>query len=333
MQTRSLNGLDVQILRFLNRFAVARKHHITAWTGAAPATINARMTVLKRAGLVASREVPVQLRSPASGIVDSRCVVWETTAGGARAAGAWHVPGTQEWLSMDRAGRGGATIDHALGVTDLACWYRMHGFEVAAEREIRSLEQASVLAPAKTLPVWGVPSSLTEIMRRDGLHFPDLGAIDADGRKWAVELERAVKDVGEYAGVIAAYRQRRLGQVWHVLRQPTMRRLRDAGTQVGIEWDPASPPTVLMSTDASVRLMMWVPGRAHVTKLTDFKRQINYQRAPAGFPTPDPLPDLAASWRRGRPIDVDAADFDPEHCGRTVTYSVPAAREVEEAVR
>lgn len=320
---RSLNRLDVQILRLLNRFAIARKHHVSAWTGAAPATINARLTVLKRVGLVNSREVPAQLRTPAGEIVDSRCAVWEVTAAGARAAGEWLVPATDEWVSMERPGRAGATIDHALGVTDLACWYRMHGLTVAAEREMRSLEQASVLAPAKTLPVWGVPASLGELVTgRGGLHFPDMGVIDGDGQRWGVELERAVKSVGEYAAVIAAYRQRGLGQVWHVLRQPTLRRLRDAGSQVGVQWDPASPPTVLLSMDRRMRLMMWVPGRAHVTKLADFRRQINYKRAPAGFPTPEPLPDLSATWRRGRAIDVDAPDFDPEACGRTVLYTV-----------
>jgi hypothetical protein len=319
---RALSPLETEIIRFLNRFVIARGFHIAAWTGASAFTISSGMTALAKTGLVVRREVPADLRGPSGRIERRRCYVWELTNAGASAAGEWRVPGSKgRVLGMTRSRSSDAMVGHALGCVDLAVWYRVHGFDVAAEREIVSLEKESKIAPDRLISSdWSViPTG------RIGIHPPDLGALAPDGSKWAIELERAEKTVGEYAAVIAAYRNAGLGQVWHVLQKATQQRLRRAAEQVGAQWAPDDDGAkAWVSTDGRLRIVSWRPGLVGPIQPKDWTAQVSRQTAPGGFPVRLPLPDLSSSWRRGSVRDPNADDFDPDDSGRLVRFTLPA---------
>jgi hypothetical protein len=314
----ALSRLDVELLRFLNRFILARSWHLTVWTGASPHTISKHMSRLADAGLVRSRMVPVDLAGPDGKIRPTQCSVWEVTSAGARAAGTWVVPGTAgRTLSMAWRRTADTMTSHVLGAVDLACLYKVHGCQVTAEREVVSLEKETKIAPDRLISShWAV----TTLYGR-AIHPPDLGVVDTSGKPWAVELERAVKTVDEYAQVVAAYRAARMGQIWHVLRQPTVERLRKACEQLGTQW-AESEPTILMSTDGQIRLQLWRPGRSRCVKPQTWPKQVNRRVPPAGFPLLDPLPDLSLAWRMGTPLDVHSEDYDPEGSGQIVQFTL-----------
>ncbi|WP_448058732.1 hypothetical protein [Cellulomonas hominis] len=313
----TLTRLDTEALRFIDRFHMVRAFHVVAWTGASPWTVRDRLGNLARAGLVRPRTVSVDLRDGTT-IRESLAGVWQVTGRGADRAGTWIVPGTGGVTVSMPARRPSALITHhVLGVADLAVWYRRFGYAVAAEREILSLERATALAPERLmLSSWTVP-----VPGRMGVHPPDMGVVHPDGSRWAIELERATKTVTDYAEVMAAYRDASLGQVWHVLRGPTVRRLREAAERIGVAWGPEPARGVIASNDGLIRLQGWLPGRVALRNPATWARQVPRRALPGGiavpFDVPDGLPDLAAAWRRGVPIDVNAEDFDPYAAGRT----------------
>jgi hypothetical protein len=297
----SLSSLDVQILQFLTRFGIARPHHIVGWTGASPHTIKRRLPALRAAGAAQSSIVGVALRDRGGQIRDTFCTAWSATGSGIAYLEPWRVPGyADQRITLPRARTSRQMAHHALGVVDLAVWYRQQGFDVASEREIRSLEQPSGLHPERTV----VSSWTVQIPGRTGVHPPDLGAVAPDGGMWAVELERATKEVRDYQAVIAAYRGAGLGQAWHIASQATARRVMDACTRLGVTWGPPPAPGVTASTDGLVRLQGWLPGRAGLSGPAQWQRHFP-RSSPAGIPVPDGKPDLSASWRRGRVIDLN----------------------------
>lgn len=301
----SLSSLDVEILRFVLRFQLARPHHVAAWTGAGVWWVRDRVQDLVRVGLLRRLSVAVDLRDGSGRIRETVAHVLEATAAGADRAGEWAVPGTETDanpegvpISLPARRPSSLTTHHVLGVADVACWYRTYGFKVAAEREIRSLEQTGNLKGARpAISAWSVA-----IPGKPGIHPPDLGAVDPNGGMWAVELERATKPVADYTGIIGAYQAAGLGQIWHVLSSASGRRLMDAANRNGIVWG-AQLQAVAASHDGLVRFQGWVPGRAGLTGPASWRNQVPGQ-PPAGLPFAH-RPDLTVHWRKGIPKNVD----------------------------
>lgn len=295
-----LSALDVQILQFLVRFTFARGYQVAGWTGASPAYVRNRLTLLADGGFVTRYVQSVDLLGDDGTVRRGTATVWEATTKGTDAAGEWEVPGTGGVRTSLAAPKLSPLMaNHVLGVADLACWYRQFGFQVAAEREILSLEKDTKLAPGRAvISAWTVP-----VVGRPGVHPPDLGAVGADGRMWAVELERAVKTVQEYTDVIRAYQAVGMGQVWHVLGQATARRLQEACLRAGVTWGTSPQPGVLVSADGAVRLQGWLPGRARL-RLNQWRAQFPIT-PPAGLPVKG-RPDLSVTWRAGNRIDIDS---------------------------
>ncbi len=297
---RTLSALDTEILRLLLRFGMARPHHVVAWTGASPHTIKRRLAALAGRGAVKSMLVTAALRGADGAVRETVCTVWTTTSAGAGYGGEWQVTGYDTPVTLPVARHSRQMAHHALGVVDLACWYRQHGFDVVAEREVRSREQRSTIAPDRvTERFWAV-----DIPGRPGVHPPDMGAVAPDGGVWAVELERAVKEVRDYQEVIAAYANAGMGQVWHIKSQATARRVMDACTRLGVQWAPPAAGGVTASADGLIRLQQWLPGRAGLRGPEQWTRQLP-RSSPAGIPVPAEKPDLSATWRRGRVIDLN----------------------------
>lgn len=298
-----LTRLDVEILRFLTRFQLARPHHVAGWTGASPHTIDKRLRQLARIGLVRSYVTPVDLRSDDGRLRDTFCTVWTTTTAGTGYIGSWAVPGTAEAITLPAPRVSKLMSHHAIGVVDLAVWYRQQGFTLVAEREILSLERPYAFRAAgkpDPKPFWSVA-----IPGRTGIHPPDLGAVVPDGGMWCVELERATKTVDEYTDIIRAYQRESLGQVWHIMTQATARRVMEACTRLGVTWDePPAPGVTASSPDGLIRLQGWLPGRAGLVRPAMWRRQFP-RSSPAGIPVPDERPDLAETWRPGRVVDIE----------------------------
>ena len=297
----SLNALDIETLRFITRFQYVRGAQIAQWTGASPWTIRKRLRGLVDHHLVTSSVLSVYLRDGDNRIVPSQASVWRVNPRGAELAGEWPVPGTAQRISLPGGGgRSRLMSDHVVGVADLAGWYRSYGFEVAAEREILSLERPVALPRARRAAVsadWSV-----RIPGHTGIHAPDMGAVDPAGAMWAIELERATKTVEAYQEVIGAYRAAGLGQVWHILSGSTARRVMEACTRLGVIWAPPPLPGVSVSHDGLVRLGVWRPGR------------VVGPRGPADWPSIPRVPpagfvdlariDQTATWRMGVPVNV-----------------------------
>lgn len=304
---RSLNALDIEILRFLTRFAMARPHHVVAWTGASPHTVKRRLPALAAAGLTKSSPVNAALRGADGRVRDAICTVWTTTRAGAALAGDWTVPGSEVRVSLPVPRPSALLTHHTLGAVDLACWYRLHGFEVAAEREIRSTEQPSALTPDRQVTQFWTTRTATML----GVHPPDLGVVAPDGGVWAVELERSTKTVADYRSVIAAYRNAGMGQVWHISSQATARRIMEACQYLGILWQKQPEEDTAVSVavsagDGLVRLQPWMPGRSGLGQPSTWEtRRLFPRTAPAGFPALTERPDFSTSWRKGRIIDMD----------------------------
>ena len=294
MRSMNLTALDVEVLRFAVRWQQVRPHHVVAWTGAAPSTISETLSKLARADLLRHRAQSCDLRDAAGRIVGTTASVWEVTPLGARLAGSWVVPGTKGAV-VGLPGRRSSDLlaNHVLGAADLACRYRVWGFQVASEREIRSLEQATGWATGRSLiSAWSV-----KVPGRPGIHPPDMGAVHPDGSRWAIELERDTKTVGDYAQVVRAYREARLGQVWHVLHDNTARRLKKACEQAGVVWAINAPPGILTSDDGRVRLQGWLPERTGIVGPAEFGKAVKRLkvRPPAGFALdPASQPDLSS---------------------------------------
>lgn len=300
-RARTLSSLDIEIIQFLTRFQIARGHHITGWTGGSPHTITRRLSHLAAAKLIRSYPVAITLRHPDGTLRDTQCHVWSATGKGATLAGDWLVPGTggmRAQVPVRSFSR--QQSDHILGVVDLAVWYRRTGFEVASEREILSLERATNFDPER--PVQSFWS--TTIPGRSAIHPPDMGAVSPDGTMWAIELERALKTVDDYRDVISAYRAAGRGQIWHVARQPTSRRLIEACKRLGVQWGPSPVAGVMVSHDGLIRFQGWLPGRSGLRGPATWKN-LWPRSAPAGLPTPTEPPDLTATWRQGRIVDIN----------------------------
>lgn len=304
---RSLSTLDVEILRFLTRFQIARPHHVAGWTGASPHTVARRLRVLAEQGLARKYVTSIALRGTDGAVRDTTCTVWTATGAGAGLIGSWTVPGFDEPITLPAPRISHLTTHHTIGVADLAVWYRQVGFTLIAEREILSLERPNLLNRSASRPTakqfWS-----TTIPGRTGIHPPDLGAVAPDGGMWCVELERATKTVGEYEDIIRAYQKENVGQVWHILTQATAKRVQEACRRLGepLAADPVGG--VLVSRSGLIRLQGWLPGRAGLAGPTTWTRQFP-RSSPAGIPVPAERPDLTASWRTGRVVDVEADEF------------------------
>ena len=299
---RVLSHLDVEILRFLTRFQIARPHHVAGWTGASPHTIDRRLRQLAQIGLVRNYVTPVDLRG-SDGLRSTFCTVWTTTTAGAGYIGSWDVPGAGGPVTLPAPRISRLMSHHAIGVVDLAVWYRQQGFTLISEREVLSIERPFVLrAAGRPAPkaFWSVT-----IPGRTGIHPPDLGAVAPDGGMWCVELERATKTVAEYEDIIRAYRREGLGQVWHILTQATAKRVMEACTRLGVTWDvPPVPGVTASAPDGLIRLQGWLPGRSGLVRPAMWNRQFP-RSSPAGIPVPDQRPDLAETWRLGRVVDIE----------------------------
>lgn len=304
-RTASLSALDVEILRFLTRFGMARPHHVVAWTGASPHTIRRRLKDLGDRGAIRSFKVTAGLRGADGRVRETVCSVHATTVAGTRYIGEWQVPGYDRPVTLPVPRHSRMLAMHTLGVTDLAAWYRIAGFAIASEREIRSVELESKIAPDRpTRRFWCV-----QLPGRVGVHPPDLGAVDVAGQAWAVELERSCKTVQEYFAIIAAYRAAGMGQVWHIETQATARRVMDACARLGVTWRQEGGVSV-SDGDGLIRLQGWVPGRAALCGPEAWQtRKLFPRSSPASIPGPDVRPDLSAAWRRGRILDAEAEEL------------------------
>ena len=298
---RTFTDLDREILQFLLRFTYARGHHVAGWTGASGYTVQERLAFLSSLGMVDRFQQSLELVDENRMVRRTVATVWEVTAKGAAAAGAWVVPGTGDLITTLPAPRSSRLMaNHIVGVADLAVWYRRFGFDVAAEREILSLERPSRLTPDREVySFWSVP-----VPGRVGIHPPDLGAVAHDQTMWAVELERATKSVSDYTEVIGAYQQAGMGQVWHVLSNATATRIAKACQRLGIRATP-TPAGANVSEDGLFRLQGWLPGRMGLSGPATWKKQWPGS-APAGLSVPREKPDLSSSWRRGGVVNSNA---------------------------
>jgi hypothetical protein len=301
---RVLSTLDVEILRFLTRFTIARPHHVAGWTGASPHTVSRRLRTLAQMALARSYVSSISLRGQDGVLRDTVATVWTVTPAGAGFTGSWTVPGADAPVTLPAPRPSHLTTHHTVGVADLACWYRQQGFNLISEREILSLERPLALRSGAGRPApkrfWS-----TTIPGRTGIHPPDLGAVAPDGTVWCVELERATKTVGEYEDIIRAYQKEALGQVWHILTQATAKRVMEACRRLGVTWgEPPAPGVTASAPDGLIRLQGWLPGRAGLAGPETWSRLFP-RSSPAGIPVPDEHPDLTATWRRGRVVDVE----------------------------
>lgn len=333
----ALNDLDREILRFILRFGMIRSHHAYQWSGASPYTIREHLKKLSGRGFIADTVVQVDLRDPATQKIKStQAHVWICTGKGADRVPEWRPVGYGPDISLHLPATSNSRLlaHHMLGVVDLACWYRRYGYQVVAEREIRSLELLMPAGPkgmknadrkrhATVAPVWSVT-----IPGRPGIHPPDLGVVGPDGSRWAVELERATKTVQDYTAIMGAYRAAGIGQVWHVLAGVTGKRLMEAATRNGIVWGPPPLTGVVASDDARVRLQGWMPattmgGVRHGDWIRGTRRRVGGRitiieerpaqmspHPPAGLPGGlVPSSVLQQEWALGREIDTAGTLF------------------------
>lgn len=305
VRARSVNALDIELVRFLVRFKFARGYQLAAWTGASPWTVSNRLQFLGKAGLIDRWTATASLVGKDHKVRRTTVSVMSATPKGARMVEGWVVPGTGGQVVAMKPGKASpALADHTLGVSDLAAWYRMVGFGVAAEREIISLERANKLPdqPERELGVyWTVP--------KGGVHnhVPDMGVVHPDGSMWGVELELAVKPIQDYVATVGAYLSAGMGQVWHVRSQATGRRLMEACRRHAVQWAEDRGDGASVSRDGMVRLQGWRPGRSGLGAAGTWKGQLPVV-PPARFDVPTPWPDPSVTWRTGEVVDFEAAD-------------------------
>ena len=101
MTKHTLTALDVEILRFVTRFGMARLWHISAWTGARGGLVE-QLGTLRKLGLVESYAVGLTLRTPEGRLTETITYAWSVTNRGARYVGEWAVPGTDQVVQMGR---------------------------------------------------------------------------------------------------------------------------------------------------------------------------------------------------------------------------------------
>lgn len=318
---RSLSDLDVTVLQVVTKLGLARGAHLSAWTGASPWTIRARLRGLADRGLVQEVVACVDVWDPATSRLRSTVVhCWECTSRGSRLAGEWTVVGYDGLRTgLTAASRSRSLAQHVLGAADLACWYRRYGFAVVTEREVRSLEGRGMPGTGRvrvTRPGSGTWS--VDVLGRPDPHPADLGAVHPDGSRWAIELERATKTVSEYAAVISAYQGAALGQVWHILSGATTKRVVAAAQQCGVTWAPENAPGTLRSIDGQFRIHRWLPARALSSGPASWAAKDGWPAflprvPPAGFGgvdarglSPIDVESLRSAWIIGRTIDIEA---------------------------
>jgi hypothetical protein len=132
-------------------------------------------------------------------------VVWATPAGLAALGLARSKPPR---LSLDRLG-------HDLAVTELLLSLRRAtGASVLTERELRREQGSRGGAPVPIAASRGILPSV---------HWPDL-AVEAEGRRWAVEIEFSAKGRERLRRTLAAYRRSSYSGVAYYVRDPALAR-------------------------------------------------------------------------------------------------------------
>lgn len=311
-----LTRLDGEVARYLTRFPGARPDAICAWTGASPDGTRKALRRLVAHRMVRRVQRQLELRAAGGMVRETTAGVWVATPRGARLAGTWRTPGSGMQVTLEAGGVSRAMADHLTGVAGLAAWYRHgvigpdgahRGFEVGGEREVLSLERPSNLSgivTAQLTSYWSV-----SIPGRRGVHPPDLVAVGRHPQtgepvRFAIELERATKEVTEYREVLAAYRDAHLPVVWHVLHRRTWERLTKAAAGVGHQWSPSPAPGVNVSSDGMLRMQGWAPGKVLADVSTWAPRWNLPGTIPAGldaYATPQELD----TWRQGRVVPHD----------------------------
>ncbi|WP_273652974.1 hypothetical protein [Cellulomonas fimi] len=123
--------------------------------------------------------------------------------------------------------------------------------------------------------------------------------------RFAVELERAIKEQADYDAVVAAYRDAGLPQVWHVLSARTAERLAKAAQRAGFQWAPSPTRGVNVSTDGLFRMQGWRSGRV-LSNTASWAPRLNF---PASFPAALDayvFPQKLDAWRGGTIVDPSA---------------------------
>ncbi len=300
----TLQKLDVEVLRFLVRAGMARPDAVVAWTGASPWTIRASYRRLAARELVRARPVTLQLRDPHGTVRESSATVWAATKAGSNILQAMPhvVPGTTVRTALGAPKTSPHMGDHTVGAAHLAAWYRAAGVgDVAFERDIVKLERPSNVAgqPRQTLVAWTVT-----VPGMRGVHPPDLGVVH-DGQRYAIELERKEGEKDTYIALLAAYRDARVGLIWHVGNKLAWTRLLEAAAFVGTRWSAASPQGVNVSADGLLRMQGWGPGRV-LAGPASWATGRNFPAVPpAGFPAPVE-PVRLDTWRLGTVVDPHA---------------------------
>ncbi|MGV8977260.1 MAG: hypothetical protein ACOH17_04380 [Cellulomonas sp.] len=263
--------------------------------------------------MVRTSKVPVDLHDRTTQTLRETVatVYWATPRGAAVLVPA-RVAGTGVRVALAARGRPSlALAAHTCGVAELASWYRRSGFSVAAERQIVSLERPTPVAGRK---VQNIVAWTVKVPGAVGVHPPDLGAVDKDGGRWAVELERdRSKTVIDYLGILGAYRASSTirGQVWHVLVPATSAKIHTAAQRLGFQWAPAQAGAGLMvTTCGTLRMARWRPGTS-LDGPASWAERLNFPAgAPAGL---DAVagPDTRDQWRQGTTVDVMADLWEP----------------------
>ncbi|MBD8059036.1 hypothetical protein IC607_08650 [Cellulomonas sp. JH27-2] len=302
-----LTRLDFELLRALVRFGYMRPDAAVGYLGASTYGVRKSWRRLHAVGAVRADPVPLDLVAADGAMRATTATAWTATSRGAGLLGPHHVPGTELRVTLGPPRPSPAMARHTVGVAHLAAWYRRSGFEVTSERDILSLERPTKIGERR---VQVVTSWTVSIPGKLGVHPPDLGAVDAIGGQWAVELERKTGTVNDYADIVGAYQAAGLGQIWHVLSQKSAKRLVAAASRRGIQWGPPPARGVFASTDGLVRLQGWLPGRLLAGPET-WKVERNFPTtAPAGLPLPS-QPARLDTWRQGTVVDPEAGLWEP----------------------
>jgi len=329
------DALDQRILQTTLRLWMARPVHYYQLLGGSPHTIRVHLEQLVKKKLLRTAVVPVKAVDTwgdASTLADRSATVYIITPAGRRIVQDWEPVGypAGTTLNLPASDRSRHQVDHTLGVVDLAAWYTRYGCQIVTEREVISLEGRGVARAANTERTYPQPGGLhwaTQIIGGSDIHPPDLGVVDTAGRKWAIELERATKDVDTYRRVIKAYRDAGLGQVWHVLTPSTYKRLAVGCARNGINLVVQNNVAQSDDAGAPVRIQMWLPGPSlsgvrtsdwYIGKrVPDGRRTRVVNRWPAHIAAVPPGAltavakqsddDLKAVWARGRTVTLEEA--------------------------
>ncbi|MBT0995480.1 hypothetical protein KIN34_14430 [Cellulomonas sp. DKR-3] len=304
-----LTRLDIELLRLLTRAGYIRPDACVGHLGASPWGIRKSFRRLQDDRLVRAVPVALDLHDSHGVLRATVATVWTATGRGARILDPHVVPGTDAHVQLGAPKVSRSMAQHTVGASALAAAYRRAGFQVAFERDIRTLEQPSAIGgrPVQTVSAWTVQVGIG--MR--GVRPPDLGLVDPAGTRWACELERTTnRKAADYRDIVMAWHAAGLGQVWHVQREKAWRELIAGVQAAGLQWGPSPAPGVNMTVDGRVRVTGWAPGRILAGPASWAWEQNSTTRPPAGFRTPTE-PFVLDSWRQGTVVDPHAPLWEP----------------------